>query len=153
MMNKILKKQIGRNVEACVDDIVVKTKRGHSHLDDLGETFTTLTEYELKLNPTKCTFRVKLGKFLGFMTSKCGIEVNPHKIEVVMKLVELRLVKDIQRLNEGITALGRFVSKSIERYMPFFEALKLLGKTFQWDKRCTKAWDALKDYLIKLPLL
>lgn len=70
MMNKILKKQIGRNIEAYVDDMVIKTKRGVSHLDDLKETFTTLTEYNLKLNPMKCTFSVKSGTFLGFMTSK-----------------------------------------------------------------------------------
>lgn len=153
MMNKILKKQIDWNIETYVDDIVVKTKKGCSHLEDLGETFATLTEYGLKLNLTKCTFEVKFHKFLGFMMLQHRIKANPHKIEVVMKLPEPRCVKDIQRLNGCIATLGRFMSKSAERCMPFFEALKLSGKTFQWNKSCAKAWDNLKDYLTRLPLL
>lgn len=63
-----------------MDDMVVKTKRGQFHLDDLKEIFTTLTEYNLKLNHIKCTFGVKFEKFMGFMTSELVIEENPHKI-------------------------------------------------------------------------
>lgn len=70
MMNKILQKQIGRNIETYMDNMIVKIRRGHSYLEDLSETFTTLTEYGLKLNPMKCTFGVKSGKFLDFMMSK-----------------------------------------------------------------------------------
>lgn len=69
MMNKNLKRQIRRNVEAYVDNMVVKTKQGNSHLDDLWEIFSTLLEYDLKFNPTKCTFSLKFRKFLSFMTS------------------------------------------------------------------------------------
>lgn len=60
-------------------DMVVKTKRDYSHLDDLDETFTTLSEYELKLNPAKCMFGVKSGKFLSFVLLERGIEVNPAR--------------------------------------------------------------------------
>lgn len=90
---------MGRNVEAYVDDMVVKSKKGHSHFEDLRETFATLAEYDLKLNSTKCTFGVKLEKFLRFMTLERGIEENSHKIEIVMKLAKPRYIKDIQRLN------------------------------------------------------
>lgn len=103
-------------------------------LDDLRETFSTLTEYRMKLNPTKCTFGVKSRKFLGFITSELGIEVNPHKIKVVLGLAKPRCIKDIQMLNGCIAALGRFVSKSAERCMPFFKSLKLSGKTFGCDE-------------------
>lgn len=76
--------------------MVVKTKCSDSHLKNLRETFSTFSEYDLKLNPTKCTFGVKSRKFLGFMTSERGIEVNPHKIEVILSLTEPRCVKNIQ---------------------------------------------------------
>lgn len=69
MMNKILRKWIGQNIETYVDNMVVKTKSGHSHLEVLGETLATLTKYDLKLNPTKYTYGVKSGKFMGFMMS------------------------------------------------------------------------------------
>ena len=61
--------QIGRNVEVYVDDMLVKSKEAKSHLDDLEETFKTLRQYQMKLNPAKCEFRVSSGKFLCFMVS------------------------------------------------------------------------------------
>ena len=51
-----------------MDDMLVKSKE-LTHLDDLKETFTTLKQYHMKLNPTKCVFGVASGKFLGFMVS------------------------------------------------------------------------------------
>nr|AAT77397.1 putative polyprotein [Oryza sativa Japonica Group] len=51
-----LSNQLGNNVEAYVDDIVVKTKTGDSLIDDLRETFDNLRRYRLMLNLEKCTF-------------------------------------------------------------------------------------------------
>ena len=65
----MFEKQIGRNVEVYVDDMLVKSKEEKNHLDDLKETFNTLRQYGMKLNPSKCAFGVSLGKFLGFMVS------------------------------------------------------------------------------------
>ena len=62
-------KQIGKNVEVYVDDMLVKSKEEENHLDDLKETFITLRQYNMKLIPTKCAFRVSSGKFLSFMVS------------------------------------------------------------------------------------
>ena len=62
--------QIGRNVEVYVDDMLVKIQDEEIHLDDVQETFDTLWQYNMKLNPNKCAFRVSSGKFLGFMVSQ-----------------------------------------------------------------------------------
>lgn len=64
-------------------------------MDDLRETFATLTEYDLKLNPTKRTFGVKFGKIMGFITSERGIKANSHKIMGVLVLAEPHCIKDI----------------------------------------------------------
>ena len=69
LVNQMFSKQIGRNVEVYVDDMLVKSKEEENHLDDLKETFNTLRQYNTKLNPAKCTFGVSFGKFLGFMVS------------------------------------------------------------------------------------
>jgi len=61
--------QIGRNVQVYVDNILMKSRREDDHLDDLKETFDTLHSYNIKLNPSKCAFRVTAGQFLGFMVS------------------------------------------------------------------------------------
>ena len=67
-------------MEVYVDDMLVKSKEELAHLDNFKETFTSLKQYQMKLNPNKCVFRVALGKFLGFMVSLRGIEANPEKV-------------------------------------------------------------------------
>ena len=61
-------KKIGRNMEVYVDDMLVKSKEEGEHLDDLKETFDTLRQYKMKLNPTKCAFGVSSEKFHGVST-------------------------------------------------------------------------------------
>ena len=56
-------------MEVYVDDMFVKSKEESIHLDDLEETFTTLRQYQMKLNPSKCAFGIASRKFLGFMVS------------------------------------------------------------------------------------
>ena len=80
LVNKMFSKQIGRNMEVYVDDMLVKSREEIAHLDDLKEMFATLRQYQMKLNPSKCTFGVSSGKFLGFMVSQRGIEANPEKV-------------------------------------------------------------------------
>ena len=80
LVNHIFCPQIGRNVEVYVDDMLVKSLDEDKHLDDLRETFDTLRQHQMKLNPSKCAFRVSSRKFLGFMVSQRGIEANPDKI-------------------------------------------------------------------------
>jgi hypothetical protein len=65
LVNRMFQNQIARNVEVYVDDLLVKSIRATRHIEDLRETFQTLREYNMKLNPTKCAFRVSSGKFLG----------------------------------------------------------------------------------------
>ncbi|XP_073138783.1 uncharacterized protein [Henckelia pumila] len=75
MMDRVFKNQLGRNVEVYVDDILVKSRTRNHFIPDLEETFGTLRRYGLKLNPAKCVFGVKSGKFLGFVVTERGIEV------------------------------------------------------------------------------
>ena len=80
----MFKKQIRRNVEVYVDEMLVKSKEEEDHLDDLKETFNTLRQYSMKLNLSKCAFGVSSGKFLGFMVSRRGIEANPKKVKAIL---------------------------------------------------------------------
>ena len=77
LVNHMFRPQIGRNVEVYVKDMLVKSQNEETHLDDLQETFDTLRQYNMKLNPSKCAFGVSSGKFLGYMVSHRGIEANP----------------------------------------------------------------------------
>ena len=110
LVNKIFSKQIGRNMEVYVDDMLVKSKKELTHLDNLRETFVTLKQYQMKLNPGKCVFGVALGKFLGFMVSQRGIEANSEKVQAIINMASPKTVKEVQKLTGRIAAINRFVS-------------------------------------------
>ena len=124
-MNKMFAHKIGRNVQVYVDDMLVKSIWKEDHLDDLWETFDTLRTYNIKLNPSKCTFGVTTGKFLGFMVSQRGIEVNPEKVRTIMELAPSKIVKEVQSLNGKIAALNKFVSWAKDKFLPFFRTEKI----------------------------
>ena len=124
-MNKMFAHKIGRNVQVYVDDMLVKSIWKEDHLDDLRETFDTLRTYNIKLNPSKCTFGVTTGKFLGFMVSQRGIEVNPEKVRTIMELAPSKIVKEVQNLNGKIAALNKFVSWARDKFLPFFRTEKI----------------------------
>ena len=95
LVNQMFYRQIGRNMEVYVDDILLKSKSAESHLDDLRETFNTLRKCQMRLNPTKCVFRVSSGKFLRFMVSQRGIEANPEKVKAILNMTSPRSVKEV----------------------------------------------------------
>ena len=102
LMNKMFTHQLGRNVQVYIDDMLVKSMRENDHLNDLQETFNTLRSYNMKLNPSKCVFGVTAGKFLGFMVSQRGIEVNPEKVLAILELEPPRTVKAMQRDRKSV---------------------------------------------------
>ena len=78
-----------------MDDMLVKSKEELVHLDDLKETFATLKQYQMRLNPSKCVFGVVSGKFLGFMVSQRGIEANLEKVQAIINMTSPRTVKEV----------------------------------------------------------
>ena len=150
LVNQMFSKQIGRNVEVYVDDMLVKSKEEEDHLDDLRETFNTLKQYNMKLNPSICAFGVSLGKFLGFMVSQRGIEANLEKVRAILEMSSLKTVKEVQSLTGRVAALNRFVSKATDKCLPFFKTLK---QAFVWTEECETAFQELKCYLSNPPLL
>ena len=150
LMNKMFAPQIGRNVQVYVNDMLVKSQREEDLLEDLRETFDTLRSYNMKLNPGKWAFEVTAGKFLRFMVSQRGIEVNPDKIRAILEMTPPRNVKEVQSLNGKVAALNRFVSRATEKCLPFFRTLK---KSLEWNTKCQQAFEELKSYLSASPLL
>lgn len=122
-MDKIFNEQTGRNVEVYVDDILVKSRKCSQLIQDLEETFSTLRKYGMKLNPAKCTFGVKDGKFLGYIVTERGIKVNSKKVRAIQDMVAPRSVREVQRLT-GRSALSRFISRSAHLSYPFFPNTK-----------------------------
>lgn len=124
LVNHMFSKQIGRNIEVYVDDVLVKSKKAKSHLNDLKETFDILRKCLMRSNSTKCVFGVSSGKFLGFMVSQRGIEANPKKVMAILNMNSSKSIKEVQRLTGRIATLNRFISRATDKCIPFFKTLK-----------------------------
>ena len=143
---------MGKNIEIYIDDMVVKSKVVSEHLGDLGAIFEILRKYKLCLNASKCSFGVESGKFLGYMVTHRGIEVNPDQIKAINNLQSPRNPKEVQKLTGLATALNRFISRSANRCRPFFLLINK-WKGFKWTEECTMAFQQLKDYLARPPIM
>ena len=88
------------------------------HLGDLRIIFEVLRNY--KLNASKCSFGTGSSKFLGYMVTHRGIEVNLDQIKAINNLRSPRNPKEVQKLTGMAATLNRFISRSADRCRPFF---------------------------------
>ncbi|GJU83122.1 reverse transcriptase domain-containing protein [Tanacetum coccineum] len=146
LVDKAFQKQIGQNLEVYVDDLVIKSCTKQEIIRDTEETFKTLREINMKLNPKKCAFRMREGMFLGYKVNVDGLRVYPEKVKAVLNLPSPKCLKDVQKLNGKLASLNRFLSKLAEKSLPFFKTLKKCTKKgdFQWTAKTEMAFKQMK---------
>ena len=93
-----------------------------------------------------------LGKFLGYMVTHRGIEVNLDQIKAINNLQPPRNPKEVQKLTRMMAALNRFISRSTDRCRPFFLLLHK-WKEFEWSDECVMTFQQLKQYLSRPPIM
>ncbi|KAJ0549759.1 putative nucleotidyltransferase, Ribonuclease H [Helianthus annuus] len=98
LMNTVFGEDIGKTVEVYMDDLVIMSQDEETMLANIQRTFDSLRSVNLKLNPTKCSFGMEEGKFLGFIVTKDGFKVNPEKVQAIQLMPLLATVKEMQRL-------------------------------------------------------
>ncbi|CAL2247427.1 unnamed protein product [Prunus armeniaca] len=153
LVNKIFAELIGTSMEVYVDDMLVKSWTAGDHFQNILLMFGKLKKYNMRLNPRKCSFGVSSGKFLGFMISQRGIEANLEKIRALIDMRVPRTKKEVQSLTGRVAALARFISKAIVRCAPFFNSLKGSKRQVDWTSECDRAFEDLKAYMSRAPLL
>jgi hypothetical protein len=112
MIREVFKPQIGMNIQAYINELIVKSGERANHISALAETFANMRRAGLQLNPEKCIFGVTKGKILGCLISAKRIEANLDKIKAIREMEEPKTKKDIQKLNGRVAALNRFISRS-----------------------------------------
>ena len=152
MMTRMFESQLGKNIEIYIDDMVVKSKMVSEHLGDLRTTFQILRKYKLRLNASKFSFGMGSGKFLGYMVTHRGIEVNTDQIKTINNLRSPQNPKEVQKLTGITAALNRFISRSADRCRPFFLLINK-WKCFEWTEECATAFQQLKNYLARPPIM
>ena len=146
MMTKMFEPQLGKSIEVYINDMVVKSKMVSEHVGDLGNIFEILRKHKLCLNAYKCSFGVGSGKFLGYMVTHPGIEVNPNHIKAINNLQISRNPKEFQKLTGITAALNWFISRLVDRCRTFFLLINK-WKGFEWTEECASAFQQLKEYL------
>ena len=130
-------------MEDYIDGMVIKSKQIGRHLADLGEVFSVLREYKLHLNASKCSFGISTGRFLGYILTHQGIEVNPDQIKAINNLHPPRNPKEVHKLIGMAAGLNRFISHSTDRCHSFFQLFHK-WKDFRWIGECIAAFEELK---------
>ena len=145
LVTKMFKSRKTMNVY--IDDMLVKSKERLDHAGHLQEAFELLRAYGMKLNPSKCAFRVSAGRFLGCMVTQRGIEANLTQLKAILESSALASRKGVQQLTGQLAALGRFISRFIDRLKPFIATFKGANQA-RWNEECDEALTAIKQYLI-----
>ena len=115
--------QLGKNIEVYIDDVVVKSKLEYEYVNDLKNIFEILRRHKLRLNASKCSFRVGLGKFWGYMVTHHRIEVNLDHIKAINNVLPPWNPIGVQKLTGMIATLNRFISQLANKCRPFFQLL------------------------------
>ena len=145
MITRMSEPQLGKSIEVYIDDMVVKSTVVSEHVGDLGNIFEILRKHKLRLG-------MGSSKFLGYMVTHRGIEVNFNQIKAINSLQPPRNPKEVQKLIGITVAFNRFISRSIDRCKPFF-LLMNKWKGFKWTEECALAFQRLKEYRSWPPIM
>jgi len=106
------------------------------------------------MNPKKCDFGVSASQFLGFLVHKRGIEISLKSQEAVKMMKPATTKKDLQKLIGKINFVRRFISNMSGRIEPFMGLVKIKSDDeFHWGAEQQRAFDEIKEYLLKPPVL
>jgi hypothetical protein len=153
-MNYIFHDLIGKLVEIYIDDFVVKSASVEGHLGDVRQVLERTRRFGLKMNPKKCAFDVSAGQFLGFLVHKRGIEIGLKSHEAVKTMVPPTTKKELQQLIGKINFVRKFISNLSGRSEPFMELVKIKASDeFRWGAEQQRAFEEIKEYLSKPPVL
>ncbi|XP_053202154.1 uncharacterized protein LOC128387043 [Panonychus citri] len=139
---------------AYIDDIVIFGRSFEELINNADAVFTKIKNIGLKVQPDKCKWGHKEVKFLGHIISGKTVRPDPEKIQ---RLKEFQPPKNVKGLQSQL-GLFNYLSKFIPNYSTVASILfelcskKNKGK-FNWDRNHQKAWQHIKDSLIKDCLL
>ncbi|KAL0295115.1 UNVERIFIED_CONTAM: hypothetical protein Sradi_6851600 [Sesamum radiatum] len=126
--------------------------KGRTTCQGLRRDLLGLKEVQVEAPSSQMRFRSTRRSLPGIYVTQRGIEANPLKIKAIIDMKAPTCLNEAQRLTGRITALSRIISKSTKNSLPFFKTLRK-AKTFEWGNPYQIAFEDLKSYLARLPLL
>ena len=128
-----------------VDDFSVAREKA-KHVFYLRLCLQRCRDTSLKLNPAKCAFAVKTGVLLGHIVSKNGLEIDPKKVEAIVKLLPSENLKQLERFVGKVKWHTRFIKYLAHVACPLYRLTKK-DVVFEWSSECQQAFEMLKKML------
>jgi hypothetical protein len=153
-MDYIYHDLVSKLVEIYIDDVVVKSTSTGGHLGDLRHVFERTKRFGLNMNPKKCAFDVSVDQFLGFLVHERGIEIGLKSQEAVRTMVPPTTKRELQQLIGKINFVRTFISNLSGWIEPFMYLVKIkAGEEFHWGAEQQQAFEEIKEYLARPPML
>ena len=112
-----------KEIKVYMDDMIAKSQGEDDHVTNLKKLFKRLRKFQLKLNPTNCTFRATFEKLLGFVVSKKGIEIDSDKVRAIQDLPPPHTQREVRSFMERLNYIARFISQMTAKCDPIFKML------------------------------
>ena len=135
-----------------IDDVIVFAKTFDEALANLESVLQRFRMANLKLKPSKCKMFQRCVKFLGHLVSESGIEADPERCACVTSWPLPRNVSELRSFL-GLTNYYRsFCEGYAQVAAPLTEMLRR-NEPIEWTERRLRAFNELKDFLVKPPTL
>lgn len=136
--------------------MISKSQTEEENLVNLEKLFARLRKFKLRQNPSKCIFRIRSNKLLGFIISQQGIEVDPEKVKAIQAMPEPKIEKEVCGFLGRLNYIARFISHLMATCEPIFNLLRK-DQAVVWNENCQNAFEKIKEYLqepmILMPLV
>lgn len=152
LMKEVLRDLDGRIAFVYFDDIIIFAKDANQLLERCTLVLERVRQHNLKLKPSKCIFAVKTVQFLGHVIDEKGIHIDERRIEKVKSFPVPRNPSDVRSFH-GLCSYNR---KFIKGFANIAKPLTpLMGKPtdFAWTSEAQKAFEQLRDSLVRAPTL
>lgn len=156
VFQRLIDRVVGVDLEQFVfvylDDVIICTPTFEKHIEVLKEIISRIKRAGLTLNQEKCQFCKSELKYLGYVVNASGLLVDPDKVEAILRIPQPKTPTEVRRIVGMASWYRRFVPDFSTVIAPL-TALTRKNAKFLWDSNCEEAFKAIKENLIKAPVL
>jgi transposase InsO family protein len=151
-MNDVLFEYLDDFCTAYLDDILIYSEDPLQHQEHVRKVLQRLRKAGLQADIKKCEFGVQRTKYLGFIISTSGIEVDPEKVQAIRTWTYPKSVKGVQAFLGFCNFYRRFIQSYGQIARPLNQCTRK-DQVFDFDDNCKQAFDQLKEALCTAPIL
>jgi len=151
-MNEILIDLLDVCIVVYLDDILIYSDNLEEHKQHVKKVLKRLRRHKLYASSSKCYFHWDKIKFLGYIISTNGLQMDKSKVQTIWDWPAPRRVKDVQ----SFLGFANFYRRFIKDYSELSAPLTFLTRKttpWNWTTNCEKAFNTIKKAFTSAPTL